>query len=237
MLNQLCRQFPDKKILLLIERLDETAANAQQRIARRRFYLKMVLFLPSFSQPGQAAIWRSCAMERLSPGKTICVYKNTPWEISFSIIKNQTCIVRRYRKNHENNLFENQASSPSNTGTAVIRFIICRWANASALLLAQMINNGVAANSKQMIWIFAAIMAAVTVFSCIVSFFSVKIASYISTDFAAKLRNLVFSTVQNFSAAEMDTFGTASLVTRSTSDITNVQNFLTLCFASDCWPL
>ncbi|WP_282924130.1 ABC transporter permease, partial [Mediterraneibacter massiliensis] len=94
--------------------------------------------------------------------------------------------------------------------------------------LAQMINNGVAANSKQMIWIFAAIMAAVTVFSCIVSFFSVKIASYISTDFAAKLRNLVFSTVQNFSAAEMDTFGTASLVTRSTSDITNVQNFLTL---------
>ncbi|MCU6747039.1 GNAT family N-acetyltransferase [Faecalicatena acetigenes] len=40
LLNQLCRQFPDKKILLLIERLDETAANAQQRIARRRFYLK-----------------------------------------------------------------------------------------------------------------------------------------------------------------------------------------------------
>ena len=94
--------------------------------------------------------------------------------------------------------------------------------------LAQMINNGVAAKSKQMIWIFAIVMAAVTVFSCIISFFSVKIASYISTDFAAKLREAVFSTVQNFSAAEMDTFGTASLVTRSTSDITNVQNFLTL---------
>ncbi len=94
--------------------------------------------------------------------------------------------------------------------------------------LAQMINNGVAAKSKHMIWIFAAIMVAVTVFSCIISFFSVKIASYISTDFAAKLREAVFSTVQNFSAAEMDTFGTASLVTRSTSDITNVQNFLTL---------
>ncbi len=40
LLNQLCRQFPDKKILLLIERLDETAKNAQQRTARRRFYLK-----------------------------------------------------------------------------------------------------------------------------------------------------------------------------------------------------
>lgn len=34
--------------------------------------------------------------------------------------------------------------------------------------------------------------------------------------------------MQEFSAAEMDKFGTASLVTRSTSDITNVQNFLTL---------
>lgn len=34
--------------------------------------------------------------------------------------------------------------------------------------------------------------------------------------------------MQSFSAAEMDRFGTASLVTRSTSDITNVQNFLTL---------
>ena len=94
--------------------------------------------------------------------------------------------------------------------------------------LAQMISHGVAEGEKRVIWIYAVIMAAVTVFSCLISFFSVKIASYISTDFAAQLRALVFSRVQNFSAAEMDQFGTASLVTRSTSDITNVQNFLTL---------
>ncbi len=94
--------------------------------------------------------------------------------------------------------------------------------------LAQMINRGVAAGSEGAIWSLAAIMAAVTVFSCIISFLSVKIASRISTDFAAALRGRVFSRVQSFSAAEMDRFGTASLVTRSTSDITNVQNFLTL---------
>ncbi len=94
--------------------------------------------------------------------------------------------------------------------------------------LAQMINSGVAAGSEGAIWSLAAIMAAVTVFSCIISFWSVKIASRISTDFAAALRGRVFSRVQSFSAAEMDRFGTASLVTRSTSDITNVQNFLTL---------
>ena len=94
--------------------------------------------------------------------------------------------------------------------------------------LAQMICHGGAEGDKSVIWVYALIMAGVTVFSCVISFLSVKIASYISTDFAAQLRNQVFSKVQSFSAAEMDRFGTASLVTRSTSDITNVQNFLTL---------
>lgn len=94
--------------------------------------------------------------------------------------------------------------------------------------LAQMIHHGVAEGEKAAIWIYGAIMAAVTVVSCIISCLSVKLASYISTDFAAQLRYQVFSKVQSFSAAEMDHFGTASLVTRSTSDITNVQNFLTL---------
>lgn len=94
--------------------------------------------------------------------------------------------------------------------------------------LAQMISHGVAEGENRVIWIYAVIMAGVTVFSCMISFLSVKIASYISTDFAAQLRNQVFTKVQEFSAAEMDKFGTASLVTRSTSDVTNVQNFLTL---------
>lgn len=94
--------------------------------------------------------------------------------------------------------------------------------------LAQMISHGVAEGENRVIWMYAMIMAGVTVLSCVISFLSVKIASYISTDFAARLRNQVFSKVQEFSAAEMDKFGTASLVTRSTSDITNVQNFLTL---------
>lgn len=94
--------------------------------------------------------------------------------------------------------------------------------------LAQMISHGVAEGENQVVWMYAAIMAGVTVLSCVISFLSVKIASKISTEFAAQVRNQVFSKVQEFSAAEMDRFGTASLVTRSTSDITNVQNFLTL---------
>lgn len=94
--------------------------------------------------------------------------------------------------------------------------------------LAQMISHGVAERENRIVWMYAAIMAGVTVLSCVISFLSVKIASKISTEFAAQVRSQVFSKVQEFSAAEMDRFGTASLVTRSTSDITNVQNFLTL---------
>lgn len=95
-------------------------------------------------------------------------------------------------------------------------------------LLAQMINNGVTENSQNMILVLAAIMAGVTALAGVVNFLSVKIVSRISTDFSANLRRQVFEKVQSFSAAELDHFGTASLVTRSTSDITNVQNFLTM---------
>ncbi len=95
-------------------------------------------------------------------------------------------------------------------------------------LLAQMINGGVAVGSERMILDMAVVMAVITVFACLVNLASVRLASGIATDFAAGLRGAVFDRVQTFSAAEMDKFGTASLVTRSTSDITNVQSFLTL---------
>ncbi len=96
-------------------------------------------------------------------------------------------------------------------------------------LLATMINSGVTSSSRSAVFILSAVMAGVTILACIVNFLSVKIASRISTDFSAALRGQVFEKVQSFSlAAELNRFGTASLVTRSTSDITNVQNFLTM---------
>lgn len=39
-MNELCKMYKDKKIVLLIERLDDEATNSEQRIARRRFYIK-----------------------------------------------------------------------------------------------------------------------------------------------------------------------------------------------------
>lgn len=113
----------------------------------------------------------------------------------------------------------------------VLSFLVLLSAVGEMLLpslLAQMINKGVVQGAEKMILTLALIMAVITVMACIVNFLSVKIAAHISTDFAARLRETVFRKVQSFSAAELDRFGTASLVTRSTSDITNVQNFLTM---------
>ena len=95
-------------------------------------------------------------------------------------------------------------------------------------LLAQMINKGVATANNKLVFTFAIIMAGITVMACIINFLSVKISARISTEFAAKLRTAVFGKVQDFSAAEIDRFSVASLVTRSTSDITNIQMFLTM---------
>ena len=39
-MQNVCREFSDKKVVLLIERLDDSADNREQRIARRKFYLK-----------------------------------------------------------------------------------------------------------------------------------------------------------------------------------------------------
>lgn len=95
-------------------------------------------------------------------------------------------------------------------------------------LLAQMINSGVSSGEHRRILIIASIMIGITILACVINFLSVKLASHISTEFSAKLRAAVFDNVQRFSSAELDQFGTASLITRSTSDITNIQFFLTL---------
>ncbi len=70
-----------------------------------------------------------------------------------------------------------------------------------------------------------AVMAAVT---CVANVITTALSAKISTGFAAGLRKEIFHKVQDLSAADMDRFGTASLVARSTSDVTNVQSFLTL---------
>ena len=65
-MQEVCRKFPDKKIVLLIERPDETAENREQRIARRKFYLKN-----GFTSSGIFITGHSGNMEILNFGGTV----------------------------------------------------------------------------------------------------------------------------------------------------------------------
>ena len=60
--------------------------------------------------------------------------------------------------------------------------------------------------------------------SFIVGFFAAKIASNLSW----RLRSNVYDKIENFSLAEINKFSTASLITRSTNDITQVQNIVAM---------
>ncbi len=54
------------------------------------------------------------------------------------------------------------------------------------------------------------------------------LVSYIASGFACRLRSLEFDRVQSFSSADINRFSSASLITRSTNDITQIQNLLTI---------
>lgn len=54
------------------------------------------------------------------------------------------------------------------------------------------------------------------------------LASRISTNFGARLRGLLFDKVQSFSLEEIGNFSTASLITRSTNDVTQVQTLVVM---------
>lgn len=67
-LQEICRYFPGKKIVLLIERLDDTAENKDQRIARKKFYFKN-----GFTSSNIYITGRSGNMEVLNFGGTVSV--------------------------------------------------------------------------------------------------------------------------------------------------------------------
>lgn len=73
--------------------------------------------------------------------------------------------------------------------------------------------------SKMLLCVFGSLIASV-----IVAAFAAKIAS----NFGGRIREKLFDKVQNFSLAEINHFSTASLITRSTNDVTQVQNLIVM---------
>lgn len=97
-------------------------------------------------------------------------------------------------------------------------------------LLSIMIDNGVTKGDEEMLTLFAGGMIALAALGTALNIASTRLAARLTTNFSAELRSIIFRKVEGFSLPEIDKFSAASLITRNTSDVTNIQNFLSLQF-------
>ena len=108
--------------------------------------------------------------------------------------------------------------------------IIASVAQMVAPMLISKMIDGVSGNNKTTIIILAVVMILLSVLACVTNIVSTNIAAKLTTRFSADLRKEIFYKVQSFSAVEVDKFGSASLITRNTTDVTMIQSFLVLLF-------
>ena len=92
--------------------------------------------------------------------------------------------------------------------------------------MSSIINNGIIAQDMDFIWDTGFKMLGVTILSAICVVISGYLASKIGSGFSKTVRRDVFSKVESFSLAEFNKFSTASLITRSTNDIQQIQMVL-----------
>ena len=97
--------------------------------------------------------------------------------------------------------------------------------------MAKMINEDVLknANAMQNILRYGAILLLLAILSLSSGALAGKFAARASCGFASNLRHDLFYKVQKFSFANVDKFSTSSLVTRLTTDVTNVQQSYQMC--------
>lgn len=72
--------------------------------------------------------------------------------------------------------------------------------------------------------LWGGLMLAAAVFALLCGIFGAKLSAKASSGFAHNLREDMYNNLQSFSFANIDNYSTASLITRITTDVTNVQN-------------
>ena len=87
-----------------------------------------------------------------------------------------------------------------------------------------MIDNGVEAGNISYLYRKGAIMALLAVAGLVAGILGGKYGAYASSGFARNLRKAMYTNIQTFSFSNIDKFSTASLITRLTTDVTNLQN-------------
>lgn len=92
------------------------------------------------------------------------------------------------------------------------------------LLMAAIIDNGVEKGDMNYIYRTGAAMMVLAALGLLAGMMGAKYGASASTGLAKNLRIAMFDNIQSFSFANIDKFSTAGLVTRLTTDVTNIQN-------------
>lgn len=93
-------------------------------------------------------------------------------------------------------------------------------------LMADIVDDGIAKSDIPYIWQIGGLMLGVALAGMVCSIIGSYLSARVSMGFGRDLRSKVFSHAQRFTLKEFDKFGTASLITRTTNDITQVQQVL-----------
>ena len=92
------------------------------------------------------------------------------------------------------------------------------------LLMASIIDNGVKMGDTRHIYIMGVWMIVAALFGLLTGCLGAKYGAKAAMGFGKNLRAAMFRNIQTFSFANIDRFSSASLVTRMTTDVTNIQN-------------
>lgn len=96
------------------------------------------------------------------------------------------------------------------------------------LVMAAIIDTGVASGDKSYIMKMCMVLVMLAVIGLTCSITAQFFAAKAAVGFATKLRHALFAHIESLSFTEMDTVGTATLITRMTSDVNQVQNGVNL---------
>lgn len=91
-------------------------------------------------------------------------------------------------------------------------------------ITASIIDKGITKGNLSNIYFYGMIMLVMAVLSLLSGVFAGKYAAAASTGLACNLRDGMYANIQTFSFSNIDKYSTAGLVTRMTTDVTNVQN-------------
>ena len=97
------------------------------------------------------------------------------------------------------------------------------------LVMARLIDKGIDGQDMAAIWKYGIILVLCAMLALVFGAAAGTFAARASTGFARNLRHDMYYNVQNFSFSNIDKFSTGSIVTRLTTDVTNVQNAFQMC--------